>query len=77
VNRGMFFRSRRKGSLGRGGRSQASACPFARLVAISAWDQGVWCESIQQVVQTGEWPVASGESSGHYRRSSIASGCDA
>jgi hypothetical protein len=59
VNRGMFFRSRRKDSLGRGGRSQASACPFARLVAISAWDQGVWCESIQQLCKraSGQWPI--------------------
>jgi hypothetical protein len=59
VNRVMFFRSRRKDSLGRGGRSQASACPFARLVAISAWDQGVWCELVQQLCKraSGQWPL--------------------
>jgi hypothetical protein len=70
VNRGMFFRSRRKDSLGRGGRSQASACPFARLVAIS---HGIKVSGANQHSSCANGRMASG----HYRRSSIASGCDA
>jgi hypothetical protein len=70
VNRGMFLRSRRKDSLGRGGRSQASACPFARLVAIS---HGIKVSGANQYSSCANGRMASG----HYRRSSIASGCDA